>query len=135
MPMINDLDRATFDKKVVRVRDFVRARYHTWPTPRNGLVVSVTDDTLQALFLPAIHQSACYFRIRAEEIKAGKWQLSHISFNGDWDMVVGGEEFADEYNPDKEADADTAETSDEQPSGDSTGEISELTSNLLSEFP
>lgn len=114
MPIIQNLDRATFDLESVKARDFIRAQYHTWPEPRNGLIVSVTEDTLMALFLPAIHQSACYFRVKAEEIKAGKWRLSYMSFNGAWDMETGGEDFADEYNPAPAEDgADTQETSDE----------------------
>lgn len=135
MSIILNSDRATFDLEVVKARDFLRAQYHTWPEPRNGLVVSVTEDTLMALFLPAIHQSACYFRVKADEIKAGKWRLSRVSFDDAWNMVVGGEDFADEYIPTQEDDADTTETSDEQPNSDSTGDLQQLTSRLLSEFP
>lgn len=98
MSAIKIKEKAYFDTEKVQVRDFVRAQYHTWPGPRNGIVVSLTDDVLTALFLPAIHQAACYFSVKAEEVRNGKWCIRYLHFDG-WDMNVEGDDFADEYNP------------------------------------
>ncbi|MBR1760259.1 MAG: DUF5026 domain-containing protein [Schwartzia sp.] len=99
MSVIQHRDEVCFDREQVHVRDFIRAQYHTWPEPRNGLIVSITDTVLTAIFLPAIHQSVCYFRVKAQEVEDGKWKLRYISFDDAWNSVVGGDDFADEYNP------------------------------------
>ena len=51
MALISSAAAPVFDKTAIKQRDFIRAQYHTWPDPRNGLVVSVTDSTRQAIFV------------------------------------------------------------------------------------
>lgn len=110
MSIIIEKDKPFFDCDAIKSRDFVRAQYHTWAEPRNGLILFCNESVIQALFFPAIHQAACYFHVNADEVKAGKWRLSFISFNDDWDMSVRGEYFANEYSlVATENDTDTSE--------------------------
>ena len=99
MSLIIDKDKTFFDTEVIKPRDFIRAQYYTWSEPRNGLILYRDESIIQALFFPAIHQAACYFRVTADEVKEGKWKLNYISFDDDWNITTGGEDFADEYNP------------------------------------
>ena len=114
MSAIKHQDGVCFDSEQVHVRDFIRAQYHTWPEPKNGLIVGLTETVLTAIFLPVIHQSVCYFRVKAKEVEDGKWKLQYISFDEAWNSVVGGDDFADEYNPASAEDgADTASAAHE----------------------
>lgn len=77
MALISSAAAPVFDKAVIKQRDFIRAQYHTWPEPRNGLVVSVTDSTIQAIFLPGVHAATRYYEIRAQEVADGKWSVMY----------------------------------------------------------
>jgi len=99
MSLIIDKEKPFFDTEVIKPRDFIRAQYYTWSEPRNGLILFCDESVIQALFFPAIHQAACYFRVTADEIKKGKWKLTYISLDDNWNITMGGENFADEYNP------------------------------------
>ena len=41
MPLIKEGSIRAFDTEAVHKGDLVRAQYHTWPEPRNGLLASV----------------------------------------------------------------------------------------------
>lgn len=77
MALVKEQEYPAFDETAIAKRDLVRARYHTWDEPRNGIVVTVTPTLLQVLFLPAVHQAACYYDIKAQEIKDGKWSVKY----------------------------------------------------------
>lgn len=79
MALISSAAAPVFDKTAIKQRDFIRAQYHTWPEPRNGLVVSVTDSTIQAVFLPGVHTATCYYEVKAQEIADGKWSVLYSS--------------------------------------------------------
>ena len=112
MSTVKNRDDAYFDEEI-KVRDLIRAQYHTWPEPRNGLVISLTEDTLTAIFLPAIHQSVCYFTVKADEVKDGKWKIRLISFDDAWEMTVRSDDFADEYDPAPTEDGSDSSAADE----------------------
>ena len=99
MSLIITKDKAFFNREEIKPRDFIRAQYHTWDKPRNGLILHCDESLIQALFFPVIHQAACYFRVSAQEVQDGKWKLSCVSFDDDWNITVKGENFTDEYNP------------------------------------
>ena len=109
MSLIITEDKPLFNREEIKPRDFIRAQYHTWSEPRNGLILQCDESMIQALFFPSIHQAACYFRVKAEEVKEGKRRLSYMHFDGAWDMTTGGEDFANEYRP-----ASTKDDSDTQ---------------------
>lgn len=64
-----------FDLTEIHIRDFIRAQYHTWNEPRNGIVVQVDKDTLQAIFLPLVHLATRYYAVKAQEVADGKWHI------------------------------------------------------------
>nr|DAY82548.1 MAG TPA: protein of unknown function (DUF5026) [Caudoviricetes sp.] len=75
MALIVDKTAPAFDLTVIKKRDLVRAQYKTWDEPRNGIVACAAEDSLQVLYLPNIHSAACFFVIRAQEVKDGKWAI------------------------------------------------------------
>lgn len=75
MALIVDKTAPAFDLSIVKKRDLVRAQYKTWDEPRNGIVAYAGEDMLQVLYLPNIHSAACFFVIRAQEVKDGKWSV------------------------------------------------------------
>ena len=114
MSLVITQDKAIFNREEIKPRDFIRVQYHTWSEPRNGLILSCDEYVIQALFFPAIHQAACYFRVTADKVKDGKWKLQYVSFDNDWNMTTGSEDFADRYNPTStEDDADSSEIIEE----------------------
>ena len=79
MALIETRDSPQFNPEEIHERDLLRAKYHTWPEPRNGLVTTVRKDILTVLFMPAIHRATCYFRIKAQEVADGKWEISYTA--------------------------------------------------------
>lgn len=79
MALIETRDSPGFNLDEIHERDLVRAKYHTWPEPRNGLVAAVSVDTLTVIFMPAIHRATCYFQAKAQEVADGKWEISYTS--------------------------------------------------------
>lgn len=75
MPLITIKSIPKFDLAAVQQRDFIRAQYHTWDGPRNGLVTAAGEDRLTVIFLPAINNVTCYFEIKAQEVQDGKWSI------------------------------------------------------------
>lgn len=75
MPLIKEGSIRTFDTEVIHKGDLVRAQYHTWPEPRNGLLASVNEERLTVLFLPGLGNVSNYFPISAAEVAAGLWKV------------------------------------------------------------
>lgn len=99
MSLISSTTAPVFDRTAVKPRDFIRAQYHTWPEPRNGLVVSVTDSAIQAIFIPGVHTATCYYEVKAQEIADGKWSVLYSE-----DLAtINKEAMAEEYAKDGDA--------------------------------
>lgn len=77
MALIKNDTVPQFDLDEISLRDFVRAKYKTWDEPRNGIVVSVSEDALSVIFLPLIHLATRYYIIKAQEVSDGKWDISY----------------------------------------------------------
>ena len=77
MDIIETRETLRFNPEEIHERDLVRAKYHTWDEPRNGIVTVVRGATLTVLFLPEIHRATTYFVIRAEEVRDGKWEMTY----------------------------------------------------------
>ena len=75
MPLIKEGSIRTFDTEVIHKGDLVRAQYHTWPEPRNGLLASVSEERLTVLFLPGLGNVSNYFPISAAEVAVGLWKV------------------------------------------------------------
>lgn len=75
MPLIKEGSIKVFDTEAVHKGDLVRAQYHTWPEPRNGLLASVSEERLTVLFLPGLSNVSNYFPIAAAEVAAGLWKV------------------------------------------------------------
>lgn len=70
-----NVEQPQFDTAEITARDLIRAQYHTWPEPQNGLVTEVNKDMVLVLFQPGIHVATCYFPIFAREVADGKWGI------------------------------------------------------------
>ena len=79
MAIIETRDSPVFNAEEIHERDLVRAKYHTWTEPRNGLVVTVEDNLLTVIFLPAINRATCYFTIKAQEVLDQKWEILYTT--------------------------------------------------------
>ena len=75
MALLKTRESPVFDLEEIAVRDFVRARYRTWDEPRNGLVATVSESELTVLFLPEVHLATRRYTVRAQEVRAGKWEI------------------------------------------------------------
>ena len=106
MALIETKDSPQFNPEEIHERDLMRAKYYTWPEPRNGLVATVRKDVLTVIFMPAIHRATRYFSIKAQEVADGKWELH---YTGDMETIgkAGGETDGDIGSP------DTAEIDDD----------------------
>ena len=54
MSLLKESSTETFDPAAIHKGDLVRAQYHTWPEPRNGIVTKVEDAHVIVLFLPGL---------------------------------------------------------------------------------
>ena len=79
MALIETKDSPQFNPEEIHERDLMRAKYHTWPEPRNGLVATVRKDALTVIFMPGVHRATCYFSVKAQEVADGKWEISYTS--------------------------------------------------------
>lgn len=75
MPLIKEGSIRAFDLEAVHKGDLVRAQYHTWPEPRNGLLAAASEERLIVLFLPGLGNVSNYFPIAAAEVAAGLWKV------------------------------------------------------------
>lgn len=85
MALVTKEEIPCFDLTQVQIRDVIRAQYHTWDEPRNGLIVSVEKDRLQVIFLPLVHLSLRYYTVKAQEVADGKW---HILYSHDLQKIM-----------------------------------------------
>lgn len=75
MPLIKESSVKSFDLEAVHIGDLVRAQYHTWPEPRNGIIAATSELELVVLYLPGLRNVSNYFPIKAAEVADGKWTL------------------------------------------------------------
>ena len=75
MSLIKEGSIRAFDTEAIHKGDLVRAQYHTWPEPRNGLLASITEERLTVLFLPGLGNVSNYFPIAAAEVAEGLWKV------------------------------------------------------------
>ena len=75
MSLIKEGSIRAFDTEAIHKGDLVRAQYHTWPEPRNGLLASITEERLTLLFLPGLGNVYNNFPIAAAEVAAGLWKV------------------------------------------------------------
>ena len=75
MSLLKQSTTTAFDTSAIHKGDLIRAQYHTWTEPRNGIVTHADDNTILVLYLPGIRNVSNYYPITAEEVKAGKWTV------------------------------------------------------------
>lgn len=66
---------AVFDTDTVKPNGFIRAKYWSWPTFKNGLVAFVNSDKLTCLFQTGANATVSYFVVKASEVAAGCWEI------------------------------------------------------------
>lgn len=79
MPLIKDSATKAFDLDAIHKGDLIRAQYHTWPEPRNGVIAAVSGKELAVLYLPGLGNVSNYFPITASEVEAGLWTVKWSS--------------------------------------------------------
>ena len=79
MDLLIENERTAFNLDEIKKRGLIRAQYHSWPEPRNGIVVAAGETVIQVLFLTGINSSACYYKIKAEEVADGKWSIKYTN--------------------------------------------------------
>ncbi len=67
--------KTVFNTLKIQPQALMRARYHTWEEPRNGIVLAVDKYLISVLFLPLVDVATRLFTIKATEVAEGKWQL------------------------------------------------------------
>lgn len=75
MELLKKSTITAFDTEAIKKGDLIRAKYKTWPEPRNGIVTAVSEQRITVLYLPGLHNVSNYFPITAEEAAAGLWSL------------------------------------------------------------
>lgn len=75
MPLMIEKNETGFDKEAICKGNFIRAKYHVWPNPQNGIVVAVSDKKLTVLYLPEIGNVSNYFVIPVSEAASGLWTV------------------------------------------------------------
>lgn len=75
MSLIKDSTIKSFDLDTIHKGDLIRAQYHTWTEPRNGIVAAVSEKELTVLYLPGLGNVSNYFPIAAAEVEAGLWTV------------------------------------------------------------
>ena len=73
--IIKSTEVAVFDDEIVKPNGFIRAKYRSWPTFRNGLVTFVNRDKLTCLFQTGANATVGYFVVKASEVAAGCWKI------------------------------------------------------------
>lgn len=73
--IVKSTEIAIFDDEIVKPNGFIRAKYHTWPTFKNGLVTCVNSGELTCLFQTGATSATSYFVVKACEVAAGSWQI------------------------------------------------------------
>lgn len=75
MPILKTEERSSFDTAALSRGFFIYGRHRSWSRGVNGLVSMVTAEELLVQFLPDIRNVTNHYRIRAEEVAAGEWEL------------------------------------------------------------
>ncbi|MCD8195890.1 MAG: DUF5026 domain-containing protein [Lachnospiraceae bacterium] len=102
MALIAEETASVFDSSAIQRGDFIRAQYHRWDEPHNGLVANVTDDTIWVLYLTDIGNVSNFFTIRRKEVEEGLWS---IQWSTDMETVNTTEE-SEDASDEEDADAD-----------------------------
>lgn len=96
MPLITKSKEKVFDRASIKRGDLIRAKHEGWDKPRNGLVTNVKKERLTVLFLPEIGNVTSYYTVLAEEVRAGKWE---VSWTEDLETINTEEPEEDEEGP------------------------------------
>lgn len=75
MAILKRSERDVFDTAQIKRGYFVCGQHKSWPEAVNGLAADVSEDELLIQFLPEIRNVTNHYRIRAEEVAAGEWDL------------------------------------------------------------
>ena len=101
MPLIIDATVPEFVLDEISKGDVINAQYKCWDESMNILVVDVKERFIQAVYLPKIHATTCYIKIKAVDVAKGDWKLRYShDLTEVKEVIVGGEENADEGSSD-----------------------------------
>lgn len=76
MGCIKENEAPVFDREKVHRGDLIRAKHELWDDYRNGVVVSVTDNEVIALYYTGYGNVSNHFSMLASEVSRGEWQGS-----------------------------------------------------------
>lgn len=75
MELIKKEDRAVFNTDWICRGFFIMGKHRSWSGARNGLVARVGLTELAVQFVPDVPGAASHYRIRAEDVSGGEWEL------------------------------------------------------------
>lgn len=79
MAMIKDKEAPVFDRELVHKGDLIRAKHQTWDEYRNGVVVSVTENKLIALYYTGYGNVSDHFSMLASEVAREEWEGTYTA--------------------------------------------------------
>lgn len=75
--LVNHGEQYEFAKEIIKKRGLIRAKYHSWEEPRNGLITYAGKTFLKVLFLTGTNMAATYYTIKISEVVAGLWNITY----------------------------------------------------------
>lgn len=93
--LITTGDRSEFISEVIKKRGFIRAKYHSWDEPRNGLITFAGKTMLKVLFQTAVNVATSYYMIKISEVLAGLWEITYTNDLEHFYRIDGGQAIED----------------------------------------
>lgn len=75
MDIIKNQEMAMFDTTVIDRGFFIYGKHQSWSAGVNGLVANITATEILVQFLPSIRNVTNHYRIQAEEVVKGEWEI------------------------------------------------------------
>lgn len=75
MGILKNEERTVFDTTVIGRGAFIFGCHKSWNRGVNGLIAEATEKELVVQFLPEIRNVTNHYRIQADEVAAGEWEL------------------------------------------------------------
>lgn len=75
MAILKNENRNVFDTTQIQRGFFIFGKHQSWPKGVNGLIADVREPELLVQFLPDIRNVTNHYRIQAEDVASGEWEL------------------------------------------------------------
>lgn len=75
MAILKSENRKVFDTTQIQRGFFIFGKHQSWAEGINGLIADASETELLVQFLPAIRNVTNHYRIQAEDVAGGEWEL------------------------------------------------------------